>query len=377
MKRYMAILALFICASVGLYAQSASKNSDAPLPIDAIKRERAVLAMLKEFNDRYVFPDVASKVKDTITSRLKNKELDHIKTGQELATEMTRQIQEITKDKHVRVLCNTKPHPKQAERRMAPTPEELKRYREEMRSNNAGFEKVERLTGNIGYLKLNGFMDPEVGREPLSAAMTFLKNTEALIIDLRHNGGGTPMMVRDLCSYFFDETPILLNQMYFRKDNRKEEFWTNKEVPGPRYLNKPVYILTSAFTFSGAEECAYNFQTQKRATLVGEITGGGAHPGGMVPVADHYAIFIPTGRAINPITKTNWEGVGVKPDIEVDADKALEAAHAHAIKTLLKSTDSKVRERVQQDVDAAASRTKRIEERRQANLKDRQSKNKQ
>lgn len=376
MNQYIKSLVIIVLAVAGVQAQSASKP-DAPLTIDAKQREHAVEAMLKEFNDRYVFPDVALKVKETITSRMKNKDFDNIQTGQELAAEMTRQIQEITKDKHVRVLCSTKPYPKQIERRMAPSAEELKKYREEMRINNAGFEKVERLTGNIGYIKLNGFMDPEAGREPLTAAMTFLKNTDALILDLRQNGGGTPMMVRDVCSYFFGETPILLNQMYFRKDNRKEEFWTNKEVPGPRYLNKDVYILTSAFTFSGAEECAYNFQTQKRATLVGEVTGGGAHPGGTVPVADHYSIFIPTGRAINPITNTNWEGVGVKPDIEVDADKALETAHAHAIKTLLKSKDSKIRERVQQDVDSAASRSKRIAERRQANLKDRQAKTKQ
>lgn len=376
MKQFIFSVTLWILASTGLLAQSASKT-DTPLPIDAKQREMAIQSLLKEFNDRYVFPDVARTVHDAVISRMKNKEFDNITTGQDLATEMTKQFQEFTKDKHVRVQCSTKPYPKQAERRAGPSAEEMKKYREEIRTVNAGFEKVERLTGNIGYIKLNGFMDPQAGREPLIAAMTFLKNTDALILDLRQNGGGTPMMVRDVCSYFFGETPILLNQMYFRKDNRKEEFWTNKEVPGPRYLNKDVYILTSAFTFSGAEECAYNFQTQKRATLVGEITGGGAHPGGTVPVADHYSIFIPTGRAINPITNTNWEGVGVKPDIEVDADKALETAHDHAIKTLLKSSDSKIRERVQQDVDSAANRSKRIAERRQANLKDRQAKTKQ
>jgi C-terminal processing protease CtpA/Prc len=132
--------------------------------------------------------------------------------------------------------------------------------------------------------------------------------------------------------------------------------------------------LTSAFTFSGGEECAYNFQTQKRGTIIGETTGGGAHPGGMVPVADHYMIFIPTGRAINPVTKTNWEGVGVKPDVSVDADKALDTAQELATKKLLASSDAAVRQRVQEDVQMQKIKAKRVAERRLATLNERQGK---
>lgn len=344
-----------------------------PLTITSEARESAVRAIGKEFDARYVFPDVATKVKEALETKIKDKGYDSITTGQDLATALTTDIQAICKDKHVRVNCSTEKQPARTGQQ-GPSPADMKQMRESMKIRNAGFTKVERLPGNIGYFRLDGFMDPEAGKDPLLATMTFLKNTDAMIIDLRYNGGGTPLMIRDLCSYFFDAEPVHLNSMYFRQGNRKEEFWTKKEVPGPRYLNKDVYLLTSAFTFSGAEECAYNFQTQKRGTIVGETTGGGAHPGGMVPVADHYSIFIPTGRAINPVTGTNWEGVGVKPDVAVNADKALDKAQELAIKKLLDSTDDAVKTRVKQDVEQNKRMYQRIEQRRQTTLKEREGK---
>src|SRR6185437_14342657 len=125
-----------------------------------------------------------------------------------------------------------------------------------------------------------------------------------------------------LLSYFFAENDGRhLNDIYWHKDGTTDQFWT-VPVAGSRFLG-PVYVLTSARTFSGGEECAYDFQTQKRATLVGETTGGGANPGGMVPLGGGLAAFVPTGKAINPVTKTNWEHVGVKPDIAVPAADAL------------------------------------------------------
>jgi C-terminal processing protease CtpA/Prc len=374
----MVVLALvvFLLPSLIVAQQGTRAGEDeTPLKISAEERAQAITSILKEFDERYVFPDVAAKVKATITSRMDEHKYDQIGTGQELATALTKDLQELTKDKHVRVNCSTAKLPaRPANGDNGPPPEEMAKMRARQRVLNAGFVKVERLPGNLGYLRLDGFMDPEAGREPLLGAMTFLKNTDAFILDLRYNGGGTPLMIRDLCSYFFDEKPVHLNSMYFRKGDRKEEFWTNKDVPGPRYMNKDVYVLTSAFTFSGGEECAYNFQTQKRGTIIGETTGGGAHPGGTVPVADHYMIFIPTGRAINPITKTNWEGVGVKPDVSVDADKALETARELAVKKLLESSDATIRQRVQEDLQMQKRMAKRMEERRLATLNERQGK---
>ncbi|MCM3872588.1 MAG: S41 family peptidase, partial [Pyrinomonadaceae bacterium] len=148
----------------------------------------------------------------------------------------------------------------------------------------------------------------------------------------RGNGGGSPEMVALVCSYLFGAEPVHLNDLYWREGNRTDEFWTRKEVVGKRYLNKDVYVLTSKRTFSGAEEFTYNLKNLKRATIIGETTGGGAHPGGGFRINEHFSMFVPSGRAISPITKTNWEGTGVKPDIEVPSDQALLVARLTALK---------------------------------------------
>jgi C-terminal processing protease CtpA/Prc len=222
---------------------------------------------------------------------------------------------------------------------------------------NAGYRKVERLGGNVGYLALDSFADGEAAAEPAAAAMNFLANTEALIIDLRKNGGGTPTGVVLLASYFFSDKPVHLNSLHWRKGDRTEEFWTRKEVVGKRYPGKDVYVLTSARTFSAAEEFAYDLQAQKRATIVGETTGGGAHPGGARPIQEHFVMFVPAGRAINPVTKTNWEGTGVKPDVAVAADEALDKAHELAVKTILANAkDDDARQLIQMDLDRSKER---------------------
>src|SRR5262249_7828932 len=158
------------------------------------------------------------------------------------------------------------------------------------RRMNSAFVKVERLPGNIGLLELHGFSDRKGAADTAAAAMNFLAGTDALIIDLRQNGGGSPQMVQLMCSYLLpDAKPTLLNTMTYRKGDRTEEFWTVKDVAGKRYLDRDVYVLTSRRTFSGAEEFTYNLKNLKRATIVGETTGGGAHPGGMVPLGENFA----------------------------------------------------------------------------------------
>ena len=222
---------------------------------------------------------------------------------------------------------------------------------------NFGFEKVERLSGNVGYLKLNGFMEPQTGAgEIAAAAMSFLSNTDALIIDLRQNRGGSPNMVALLSTYLFAGPPVHLNDISFRtpEGNRINQLWTLPYVPGKRYVNKEVYILTSNLTFSAGEGFAYNLQAQKRAITVGETTGGGANPGGGVRLHDHFTVFIPTGQAINPVTKTNWEGKGVAPDIAVPAEQALQAAHLAALRHLLgKNTDERFGAELKRAIDIA------------------------
>jgi C-terminal processing protease CtpA/Prc len=178
----------------------------------------------------------------------------------------------------------------------------------------------------VGYLKFDMFAPPELCGPTAAAAMNFLAGTRALIIDLRENGGGAPRMVTYLSSYLF-ATRTHLNDLWTRRTDRTEEFWTLDSVPGRRFGGaKPVYVLTSAQTFSGAEEFAYNLKTLKRATVVGETTGGGAHPVRGQRIDEHFMIGVPFARAINPITHTNWEGVGVEPDVKVPASEALATA---------------------------------------------------
>jgi hypothetical protein len=196
---------------------------------------------------------------------------------------------------------------------------------------NFGFVRVERLAGNIGYVDLRGFMPPAIAGETATAAMTFLGSADAVIFDLRQNGGGDPTMVAFITSYLFGPQPVHLNDFYSRPTNETRPSWTLAYVPGRRLTDKDVYILTSSRTFSGAEEFTYNLKNLKRATVVGETTGGGAHTVGGRRINDQFAIAVPSGRPINAVTKTNWEGVGVEPDVSVSAANALATAHLIAL----------------------------------------------
>ena len=311
-------------------AQAIKKElSDGTLTAD--QRAEVIDGVLKKLNNYYIFPDKAHEMEKAVHARQENKEYDSITNANTLAATLTKHLQEVSHDKHLRVIYRREPLPKAPEAR---SPEERQRMHAMMSKNNFGFEKVERLEGNIGYLDLRGFMEAEAAGETAAAAMGFLANTDALIIDLRKNGGGSPGMVALLCSYLFDGPPKHLNSLHWRRPGGEEiqQWWTLPYVPGKKYVGKDVFVLTSKRTFSAAEEFTYNLQTQKRAIIVGETTGGGAHPGGPQPINDHFAVWVPSGRAVNPITKTNWEGTGVKPDIEVPADQALKTALQAALK---------------------------------------------
>jgi C-terminal processing protease CtpA/Prc len=203
---------------------------------------------------------------------------------------------------------------------------------------NYGFEKLERMQGNIGYIDLRGFMDPVAGADTVAAAMGFVANTDTLIFDLRQNGGGDPTMIALISSYLFGDKPVHLNDMYFREGDRTEEFWTKPQTAAKHFGDKDIYVLTSSRTFSGAEEFANNMKVLKRATLIGETTGGGANPGGVVRLNEHFGAFVPVGRAVNPITKTNWEGVGVEPDIKAPKEQALKIAYIMALNKQVERT---------------------------------------
>jgi len=345
---HLTLLSLLVLACTSpAFAQAEQPD----LAIDAATRTQVIDTILKRLNDAYVFPEVAKKMEQALRERVAKKEYDQITSAKQFATKLTSDLQAVSNDKHLRVRYSNEAIPERGPRR-EPSAEEREQRKRDLNWMNHGFAKVERLPGNVGYIEFLNFMDEELGADTVAAAMNFVNNTDALIIDMRRNGGGNPAMVALVCSYLFGPDPVHLNDLYWREGNRTEEFWTRKEVNGRRYLNKDVYVLTSKRTFSGAEEFTYNLKNLKRATIIGETTGGGAHPGGSFRISEHFGMFVPTGRAISPITKTNWEGTGVTPDIMVPADQALLTARLLALKKSLTTlTNPDFKEDVQEEID--------------------------
>jgi hypothetical protein len=341
------------------------RRPEPDMPVAAATRAEVIDNIIQELKKSYVFPKVADEIETALRSRVKNHEYDKVDSSNAFASTLTEHLQAVSHDKHMRVRYHAEPIPKdEGGDEHGPSPAEIEEMRAHGRSVNFGFERVERLTGNVGYLDLRGFQPPMFAGETAAAAMNFLANTDALIIDLRKNGGGTPEMVQLMCSYLFDGETVHLNDLYFRPKDETRQFWTLPIVPGKRYGNKDVYVLTSHFTFSGAEEFTYNLKNLKRATIVGETTGGGANPGGSERVGEHFELFVPSGRAINPITKTNWEGTGIEPDVKVSEADALSTAHAMALEKIVASTtDARRREAL---VEALASLKKEPHEAKSA-----------
>ena len=302
------------------------------------EQQTVVDSIGSKLNANYVFPDIATKMTSSIASKLENGAYKSILDPQKFATMLTADLQAISNDKHLRV--NFAPD-QIAEQQQTVTAEDsiafLNRYVNSLKRNNFGFKEVKIMAGNIGYLDLRSFSNVEYAGETAVSAMNFLSNSDAIIIDLRNNGGGSPAMIQLITSYLFGSNPVHLNNFYWRPRETNSQTWSLPHVSGTRSPDTPVYVLTSGGTFSAAEEFSYNLKHLERATLIGATTGGGAHPGGSVVATDRFMVWVPTGRAINPITNTNWEGTGVSPHIEVPVSEALDVAYMTALESLLKN----------------------------------------
>jgi hypothetical protein len=315
---------------VEFYRDEIPRGGAAPMrvEIDAATRDRVLDGVARQLTDWYVYPDAAKKMVDLLHARRAMGEYDRITDGRKLARAINNDLHDVNADNHLSVECTRETVPKDAGEPppLDSAPPIDERFRADMLRDNCGFEKVDRLDGNIGYVKLNLFAPPAVCGPTASAAMNLVAHVDALIVDLRDNGGGAPAMVAWISSYLFDARTHL-NDQYERKRNKTIEFWTHDDVPGPKLGGKvPLYVLTARRTFSGGEEFTYNLKYLKRATIVGENTGGGAHPTAPVRVDDHFILNVPYARPVNPITKTDWEGTGVAPDLDVAADQALDVA---------------------------------------------------
>jgi retinol-binding protein 3 len=338
-KIAMVVAGLWVVLWLPSISIAQAQGGQTDLPITAATRTQVIEAVLSRLNESYVLPEIATRMEQSIRARMQKGEYDKINSSAFLAQTLTAHLAEVAKDKHLGVGFSYDPIPISSDQE-EPSPEDRERFRRMASSVNFGFERVERLNGNIGYMELDGFVSAELGAETAIAAMQFLANTDALIIDLRYNGGGVPGTAQLIISYFFSDTPVHYHSIYWRQGNRTEQFWTLPYVPGKRYVGKPVYVLIGKRTLSAPESFAYSLQAQKRVTVVGEVSAGGANPGKEFRVNEHFQVFVPTGRAINPVTGTNWEGTGVKPNIKTTFAQALKTAHLAALRKLLETSTS-------------------------------------
>jgi hypothetical protein len=288
-----------------------------PTALGAEARQDVVAKLNAALRDRYVFPDVGEKAAARISAALARGDYDNLSDPATFAGRLQADVDAVANDKHLRIASlNTPPRGRPAGAQAMPRAE-------------AGVVRADRLPGGIGYIEVAGFPPPQAFKPVLDRAMSALEGSKALIIDVRRNGGGAPPSVAYLVSFLLaPDQAVHINDIVSRVPNTTE--FTRQSFhsePTPvSFAGRPVYVLTSSGTFSGGEEFAYDLKSLKRAILVGEVTGGGANPTGSVPLGNGLIASIPFGRAENPVTKSNWEGRGVDPDVKVSAADALKVA---------------------------------------------------
>jgi hypothetical protein len=302
--------------------------------IDATTQAEIVHSLTEKLRANYVYPDVAEQICARLQQHLADGDYAGPTDGEFLAFALTHHLQEVNGDEHLWVRWHPEPLPDH-EGHLRHSEEWMAQQRLRASLDNYGLHRAERLPGNVGYLEIRRLERPAWAGETAVAAMRFVAQSHALIIDLRKCTGGAPGMVALISSYLFDDEPVHLNSIYWRDDDITQQYWTLPYVPGERLAATPVYVLISRVTFSAGEEFAYNLQTRQRATLIGEKTDGGAHPGGSHRLHPHFEVFIPVGRAINPVTGGDWEGSGVVPDIPTAAEEALNVAYRLALESIL------------------------------------------
>jgi hypothetical protein len=314
-----------------LHAQAGPDQPD--MTIDAATREAVVDAAVANLDRAYVFPAMAAQLHRQLEARVANGDFNRITSAAQFADALTDALREVSHDRHLEVRYMAEAVPERPAN-AGPSPQEQAQERIEQVRFNYGVSSVGRLQGNLGYIDLHQFGRPDGAAPRIAAAMSLLRDTQALVVDLRHCGGGDPDTVMKFASYLFDR-PTHLNDIYWRDQNRTEVRWTQPVTNGLAYGEKrAVYLLTSPDTFSGCEDLAYALKNAHRATLVGQTTGGGAHAGDPHRLTAHFMMFVPSGRPINPVTHTDWEGTGVTPDVATSSGKALERAQILALKDL-------------------------------------------
>ncbi len=303
----------------------ASQVSQFP-PLTSDLSLRIVEKTAETVRDRYVFPDDAKAMSDTLLARLRDGAFNGLQTLPDLAREMTAALHSVKADLHLVAMAWLPPDDGTAADGL------MDEWTRRLPRHNYGFRKLEVLLGNVGYVNLREFAPAALGGPTAAAAMQLLAHTDALLFDLRDNGGGDDL-VYFLMSYLFDR-PEHVHTAKFRDHDAQN--WTYAYVPGPRFGDRPVYIVNSRSTFSAGEDFSYNLQQLGRATIVGEQTRGGAHPVEFYRFPELFLeLMIPNACSENPVSHANWEGAGVTPDIAAPAEEALDVAHEKALERLV------------------------------------------
>lgn len=306
--------------------------------LDGKTIEQTITSAMAVLQQKYVFPSLADSAAGSILTRLRKGQYQGIATGGELAFQLTRELQLLTGDQHLKVTYSERV-PNSTE-----TGDRKDQSRENwtealLKENNYGISDKKILQGNIGYLNIPLFGPLEKCADTLISAMAYVSGTDALIIDLRScRGSLDENTIPFLHSYFFEES-VHLSDFFTRESGHTKQFWSAAWLPGKRYIGKPIYLLTSGRTFSGGEAFCYDLQQHKRAKVIGEVTRGGANPTQLERLNDQFNIAVPYARSINPLTGTNWEGSGVRPDSLVRSNLALYLARLIALEEIRKGAD--------------------------------------
>lgn len=335
-------LTLLLCTQIWFTVFAPQSFAQAPVVprdtslMDATSRTQVVNALADNVRDMYVFPDVAEKIERALRNKLKAGGYDHLKYSVGLESALTHDMQQISHDLHLFVQYNAETLPLRGTGVTLNADDEAATLKL-LKASNFGVSTVKKLPGDIGYLQLDGFEPVKYSENAIAAAMTQLVDCAALIVDLRGNGGGEPETVALLASYFFDEKTEL-SALHHRAGDHTVHYWTEENVSGQKFgQSKPVFLLTSGRTFSAAEAFSYDLKNLKRATLVGQFTAGGAHENAFVRLNPNFFASISIGNSISPVTKSNWEGTGVEPDVLTSAQTALLVAQKLALKTMTSS----------------------------------------
>ena len=314
------LAAVVFCSAPLAHAQPS------PAPLSSEQKKAALEKVIEELSAGYVHKEAADTIEKYLREQMARDAYKSVNDEDSLAKMLTAELRRIGNDEHLELVVH-RPEPP------ANPPRDPNAWIDDLRLRNFDFNRLATLSGNVRYLELNSFPPPEVAGETAAASMRFLAGADAVIIDLRRNGGGTGDMAAFLATYFFEQRTALV-RTFRRVENSTTEDRTLAHVPGPKIPTADLFILTSASTFSAAEAFAFSLQQLKRATIVGEKTRGGANAGRYRPATDRFRVFVPNAHATSAATGKTWDKVGIEPEIKVEAGAALNVAHREALSRL-------------------------------------------